>query len=344
MGEKNDTFSYYVGKEEVLADLYNAVVYGGRQAICPENLADVQRTYHEPLTSRYGKKRRVQRERDAAKLLCREGCPVLLAVENQDEMNHGMPLRCAEYDVEEFQKQMRRIRKRHMQARDLKPGAEYRSGFRAEDRLIPVITLVVYHGDGKWRAAESMREMFSLDGMDGELRAYLENYRIHVVNLAEQEEERFQTGLRELVGMLKRKDDPEAMRAYLRDNEARFREMDEDTYDMLCVMLDLKGLEVPDSPGGGGRSEKRKEKEEKRDMCRAFEILIQRSREEGKAEGRAEGKAEGRKEGELDGRERGEERLGRLITRLLSDGRIDEAAFAARDAGERSRLYREYSL
>ena len=79
-------------------------------------------------------------------------------------------------------------------------------------------------------------------------------------------------------------------------------------------------------------------------MCRAFEILIQRSREEGKAEGRAEGKAEGRKEGELDGRERGEERLGRLITRLLSDGRIDEAAFAARDAGERSRLYREYSL
>ena len=75
-------------------------------------------------------------------------------------------------------------------------------------------------------------------------------------------------------------------------------------------------------------------------MCRAFEILIQRSREEGKVEGRKEGELDG----EERGRKRGEERLGSLITRLLSDGRIREAASAARDAGERSRLYQEYSL
>ena len=75
-------------------------------------------------------------------------------------------------------------------------------------------------------------------------------------------------------------------------------------------------------------------------MCRAFEILIQRSREEG----RREGELNGEKRGEERGRKRGEERLGSLITCLLSDGRIDEAASAARDAGERSRLYQEYSL
>ena len=75
-------------------------------------------------------------------------------------------------------------------------------------------------------------------------------------------------------------------------------------------------------------------------MCRAVEILIQRSREEG----RAEGELDGEKRGEERGRKCGEERLGSLITRLLSDGRISEAASAAQDAGERSRLYQEYSL
>ena len=53
---------------------------------------------------------------------------------------------------------------------------------------------------------------------------------------------------------------------------------------------------------------------------------------------------EGRKEGREEGRKEGADRIAKLMTRLLSDGKIDEAKRAAADAGFREELLLAYSL
>ena len=74
-------------------------------------------------------------------------------------------------------------------------------------------------------------------------RKYTANYRINLVTLADLQEERFETGLREVIGMMKRGRDKDAMREYCRKNEERFRRLDEETYDVISVMIHHRKLE-----------------------------------------------------------------------------------------------------
>lgn len=66
MGKVNGQLSYYLNNPNRLADFFNAVVYGGQRVILPQQLADIQKCYQEPLSDRYGRKRtRSDRHRKA---------------------------------------------------------------------------------------------------------------------------------------------------------------------------------------------------------------------------------------------------------------------------------------
>ena len=56
------------------------------------------------------------------------------------------------YDALQYDKQVKRAAQRHRQDKDKPTRDEFLSGFTKEDRLTPVITLVVYFGDQKWDA------------------------------------------------------------------------------------------------------------------------------------------------------------------------------------------------
>ncbi len=242
MGRKNDELSWYLNRTAVLADFFNGSIYNGEKIIKAEQLGEIQRTYQEAIRDRSGRVRRKRRERDVAGVLQKEGHFVILAVENQENLNFCMPLRGLEYDVEEFAKQLRRMRRQYEQKGQLETGAEYLSGIRKTDRLIPVVTVLFYHGKGKWQAPVQLQEMLDMNGMDETLKAMHMNYRLHVINLTELKEENFETGLRELVGMMKRRDDKEEMGRYCKENAERFENIDDETYDLICTMLNLKTL------------------------------------------------------------------------------------------------------
>ena len=61
-------------------------------------------------------------------------------------------------------------------------------------------------------------------------------------------------------------------------------------------------------------------------------------------EGRAEGLAEGRAEGLAEGRAEEAERMGNLISKLLSEDRLEEAKKASTDSSFRQKLYKEFNL
>ncbi len=329
MGKKDAQLKWYLGKDKIFADFCNGALYGGKEVILPENLAEVQRFYQESLSDRAGNRRRPQRERDVAKLLCqKEGC-VIVALENQDEENPYMPLRCLEYDVEDLQRQLRHLKRYYQRNGGLVSGKEYLSGIKDTDRLIPTVTFVVFHGKGEWKAATGLRELLDLSGVDAVLQGMLADYRIWVLNFAKLKEENFKTGLRELVGMFKRRDSMREMQKYCAENRERFRNMDEDTYDVICALLQLQSLEKKEA--GSGRRGK-----ERINMCKAFDDWAKEEQEKGRKEGR--------KEGERIGKAQGEIRLGMLIDRLLGEGRTADARKAATDLQVRRRLYQEYGI
>lgn len=108
-----------------------------------------------------------------------------------------------------------------------------------------------------------------------ELRAkykhMISNCHMNLITLQDIDETKLTTGLRELIGVMKRSGNKEALYAYCKENEERFFRLDEETIDTIQVMLNQENIL------------KYKEKKGGIDMCKAFDDM----RTEGKIEGQA---------------------------------------------------------
>ena len=321
MGKKNDLLNQYLEKTDVFAELCNAAIYGGKKVIRPQELADMQRNYGRKISGRDGIPHRVTRARDAAKLLCHDAHFVKIAFENQDSLHFCMPLRCMEYDGMELSKQLAGLRRRHKADNDLEGGAEYLSGIKETDRLIPVMTIVFYHGRGQWTAARRLSGMLDTAGMDNAMRRMLPDYRMNVVCLEDLKEEHFQTGLHDLIALMKRREDKEAFSKYLEDNRERLDHLDEELYILICTMLNLSVL---------NRCREKYYNKETGDyrMCTAVWEMKQDGIEIGKKRG-------------IEIREK---RMGLLAQKLTVAGRGEELLRAVEDEAVRSQLYLEFGI
>ena len=128
--------------------------------------------------------------------------------------------------------------------------------------------------------------------------------------------------------MMRRRDDSEQMYRFYKENEERFRSIDEDTFDTISVMTDRKNLVK--------YKESNRKKEGKVDMCRAFDELEKQWYHDGEKAGILVGKMEGRQEGE--------QRFALLTRILLEAGRIEDLCIASVNEENRNALYEEYGL
>lgn len=164
MGRQNDAFVGYLNRDEILADLYNGCLYEGEEVILPGQLSEVQKNYSRILTN-YGRNGlRKHRERDAIKMFSNRKMMVLLAAEAQNNLHLAMPFRCMEYDTEEYSRQLKKLYEENSGM--LTDSTEYLSRLKRTDRLIPVVTLVIYHGDEEWNASKRLSDMLKLQGID----------------------------------------------------------------------------------------------------------------------------------------------------------------------------------
>ena len=251
MGKQNDAFTAYLGRAEVLADLYNGCLYQGEEVVKAGNLCEVQQFYQQGLSERVKRPTARRRERDAIRAFWNEKSYVLLAAEAQNQPHLAMPFRCMEYDLAEYARQLRYIRLKS--EGKIKTGVEYLSKMGRKDHLTPIVTIVLYHGTEPWDAPKKLSEMMELE---------------------ELQEEYFQTNLRELIGLMKRRSSKTKIQEYCRKHADRISRMDVATYDMICVMLNLKELQ--------DKKEKYLENgKECIDMCKAMEEWAEELREEG---------------------------------------------------------------
>ena len=221
---KNDSVTKdYMNQSTIFADAFHFLLYKGEPVIRPENLSalDPTETGIIRFTNDEGKQEQIktiQKYRDllkAAVIMTDENTTYLiLGIENQNLVHYAMPVRNGLYDFLQYDSQIRQIaQKRRMQKdwNNIESG-EYLSGFRKEDRLIPVITLVIYFQPTPWDGPITLSQMFR--EYPPQIRKYMADYRINLIEpaaLTEEELGQFHTELGMILKFLKRANDKDSM-------------------------------------------------------------------------------------------------------------------------------------
>lgn len=203
----------YFSINTIFADLFNYLLYDGKQVIQAENLKKLDTT---EIAIPYGKKARVpvQKYRDLLKLwsamMDNDAIYVMLGAELQDKIHYAMPVKQGLYDMIGYSRQVEEAkhsyRKKSKDGGDLfakdgilrirLSGDEFLSGFRKEDKLIPIITATVYLSAEKWDGPLDLHDMINIKSKS--LLRFIPNYPINLISPANMEEsdfEKFSTDL-----------------------------------------------------------------------------------------------------------------------------------------------------
>lgn len=134
---------------------------------------------------------------------------VMLGAELQEKVHYGMPVKDGLYDMLGYSKQIAEI-KRSYKKKALEKEAvtdegeitvengvlkikltseEFLSGLRKEDKLIPIITAVVYFGEVPWDGPRSLYDMLTIPSE--EMKRFIPNYWINLISPADMEEDEF---------------------------------------------------------------------------------------------------------------------------------------------------------
>ncbi len=240
----------------------------------------------------------VQRFRDVMKLGVvkknKDAVYLMLGIENQSELHFAMPVRNMLYDALAYTAQVEETAKKHrtkQKSDKLKAdqnfkktamrgkvsemrqvsSAEYLSGFYSDDRLAPVVTLVVYFGADIWDAPKSLHEM--LDCKDEEILSFVADYRLNLIapaQMSEAEIEQFKSSFREVMLFIKYSTDKQKLSELISRDDA-FRRVDRKA---ARVMSSVTGSDLQFA-----------EEEEAVDMCLAIDGMLEDARKEGLSQG-----------------------------------------------------------
>ena len=297
----------YIRKNEVFADAFNYFMYDGEQKIQPDQLRELDTTEIAILLNekdtkdnkdtedrKYNKDKdasepkAVQKYRDLMKeaVIMEDGkaAYVLLGIENQTEVHYAMPVRNMLYDAMKYNQQVADTAAKHKEEKSRRDkqkrkisNAEFLSGFHKDDKLIPVITLVLFFNAGEWDGPRSLFDM--LDMSNPIFEKYAQDYKLHIISpqqIADDELEKFHSSLREVIGCIKYSNDKNKLANFIQDNPRMNMEIEAAMVIETITSVTIEKEEV-DSMGNVN-------------MCKAIQEMMQDSRDEGRLAGLAEGR------------------------------------------------------
>ncbi len=217
LGEKDTAAKLYFAKPHFFADAFNFFLFGGDKVIKPEELSPMDST---EVAMIFGKKKNtpVQQYRDLLKLWnageTEDGVFVLLGLEPQSTIHYGMTVRNMLYDALSYATQISNLSSlREQEAKNadnnngdagknnnanltsgkriakIRSSEEFLSGMTKDDKLKPVITLVLNLSGKPWKAPRNLYNI--LDIKNKRLLKYVNNYHLNIVSPAEIKDEDF---------------------------------------------------------------------------------------------------------------------------------------------------------
>ncbi len=280
LGKKDLTLKSYLSDPARYADAYNGSVFGGAQVLDGTQL-------EEAGTAALKTEDGVSLERTSDIVMRQKtegGLFALWILENQEHVDYGMPVRVLLREALEYNRQVRELMRKNVagfkeKGHEKPTAGEYLYRVRKEDRLRPVVTLVIYWGNGPWDGPRSLHELLDFGGADShialELKRLVPECPLHILDINETNDySGFCTSLRTVFELYARRTDKGQFMEYVESHE-ECRHLDQETYRVIGQMIGSKALQKIVN--------KQKDIKEEQDMCQAIEDLI------------ADGKAEERK-------------------------------------------------
>ena len=275
MGKKDITGKAYFRDAARFAELMNAVLYQGEKIVWPEKLVPMEREYPS-LSGDTDKSRDV--------FMKDEGYQILYGLELETESDYSMPERVMVYDACEYEQQIRQIvgTRKKTQARDTY--REKKSRLRAEDYLLPVVTVVLYLGEDHWRGRRKLSELFQIpDKIKKRIGNGIPEYDFQLIEADYVNAEEYETDLKDFFRIMQCRKDKRKLNELC--HSEKFRNLDPETVRAIAIHIDRKGLLS-------------KVEKEGVILCQAFDELMEDKKQEGIEQGIEQGIQKGIKEGE----------------------------------------------
>lgn len=280
MGKKNIVWNHYLRDKRRFADVINGFLYHGEQIVSAEELEDLSTVYAQPQLSDEGGEpegERTERVRDIRMSAKTGEIYCLYALENQQHVNYAMPFRCMEYDAMEYGKQLDGIRKKNAEEKQFENDGEWLCKVKKTDKLSPIYTICLYHGEEPWDGPRSLKDM--MDFGEGEesclLGSYFADYPMRLVCINEKESfDEFQTEIKKVFHLMRFRKEKERLQQELKTNPD-YENVDKETVEAISVMLDMPKI-------WEYRNDFVKNKEgEGINMCQAMREILEDARTEG---------------------------------------------------------------
>lgn len=295
MGKLNNCLNHYLRNKRRFADLYNGVFFRGKQLINPEHLTDSSENYEESEgekseTTERGE--RLERIRDIKMIWENKNKRYVLGLENQHSINYAMPFRCMQYDCMEYGRQLHSIRDQNDTENNYADWTEKSCGIKKSDRLMPVTTLCLYHGEDIWDGPRTLLDMMQLNNTDIPLCSLFADYpfRLYCIN-EETDFSAFHTELRQVFELLQYRKDKKGLLNLIK-NHPTYQHMDADTLEVISTLLN-----IPKLWENRLKYMKKNNESEEYDMCQAIRELLADELNRGISAGIKESIKEGIKEG-----------------------------------------------
>ena len=246
MAEKDIMEKTLESYNDVFADIVNGLLFDGRPVVSEDALTDAQ-----PFSMYKAEGGLHEQERDVSKYW--GACPVriaLLGLENQTDVDRDMPLRVMGYD-----------------------GAAYRAQLD-EDNRYPVVTLVLYFGERRWKR----RRLHECLNIPKEMLPYVSDYRINVFEIAwltDEQISRFHSDFQIVADYFAHK---RLDKDYRPTNPRRFDHQNEMLKLMAAISRDHRFVETMSAKGGAPQN-----------MCEVLDRVENRGIERGRIQGMAIG-------------------------------------------------------
>ncbi len=285
MGSKEEPMITYYEDARHFAWLVNGWIYHGNGGIEPTQI----KPKNIRLTGRTGKGRITRtrtRYRDISKTIGNATIFLIIGTEFQSFVDYSMPVRVMDYDSLEYKDQIQAIhttRKNEAIASGRAPDVDL-SPLKKEDRLVPVITLVLYMGEAPWNAAKRLHDLLDFSEIPHELRNYVSDYPIHVLDICHTADERLLEFPKDLASMfltIKYQKNPVTLKAILH-SIPEFHAVEKETFDAVWGFLDKRVLEYKvEAQSAEGDV----------NMCVAIDMMLADERKQGHERGLSEGRS-----------------------------------------------------
>ena len=270
----------YFDDEERMADLINVCFMEGEECVRPEDVQEVDSSSFG-VVKWFNRRVTKQWHRDIIRKITLGVRFAFIGIEGQDKVHFAMPVRTMGYDFLSYDRQVKRIMRRHRKRKDLRGSAEFLSGFTPADLIAPTVTGILYFGDEPWNGPRSLKDMMKLEDFPESFRKLVNDYPLHIIDVKRFPHcDLFKTDLRLVFGFLQRYQEKERLFDFVNANEDDFRNMEDQAFDMMAAISHTEELmKFRNRDGKGGKV----------DMCKALMDMRQEAWDEGKVEGKAEG-------------------------------------------------------